>query len=246
MGFRFMEKLKGLKIWLSTWNREVFELVHDKKKEIMRKIADIDEVNDEGNISVGQKEERAKLKVDLVEVVTNELSLVRQKAKIMWLKDEDENSDFFHWLLSGKKNRQFIATLNSRTRNLLTTENEIEEEIVRVFNELYTKDSNPRFTIESIGWGTLDSQSSNILERPFTEQEIQRAIRNCGNLKSPGPDSVTSEFYKNSWNILKIFLMCSRSFFRTISLIGAPTKLIFASFLRRKELILLLNSGLSA
>ena len=35
------------------------------------------------------------------------------------------------------------------------------------------------------------------LDRPFTENEIQQAIKDLPSEKVPGPDDFTSDFYKN-------------------------------------------------
>ena len=41
------------------------------------------------------------------------------------------------------------------------------------------------------------------LDRPFTENEIQQAIKDLPSEKAPGPDGFTSDFYKHCWEIIK-------------------------------------------
>ena len=41
------------------------------------------------------------------------------------------------------------------------------------------------------------------LDRPFTENEIQQAIKDLPSEKALGPDGFTSDFYKHCWEIIK-------------------------------------------
>jgi hypothetical protein len=41
------------------------------------------------------------------------------------------------------------------------------------------------------------------LDRPFSEEEIEMAVRGLPNDKAPGPDGFTNNFYKRCWTIIK-------------------------------------------
>jgi len=47
-----------------------------------------------------------------------------------------------------------------------------------------------------------------LLDRPFTEDEVKRAIFAQNNSKSPGPDTINAKMLKNTFNILSQFLLC--------------------------------------
>jgi hypothetical protein len=42
------------------------------------------------------------------------------------------------------------------------------------------------------------------LDRPFSESELEQAIKNLPNEKAPGPDGFTNDFYKACWQIIKV------------------------------------------
>lgn len=97
----------------------------------------------------------------------------------------------------------FISTLEDQNGILLSSEDEIESEVVSFFERLYTDEDKPRFVIDGLDWVPLQRQHSEDLERPFQVDEIYRAIKDIGSSKSPGPDGMTEEFYKSCWNTLK-------------------------------------------
>ncbi|CAD6343674.1 unnamed protein product [Miscanthus lutarioriparius] len=45
------------------------------------------------------------------------------------------------------------------------------------------------------------------LDRPFTESEIEHAVKGLPNEKAPGPDGFTNDFYKQCWDIIKIDIL---------------------------------------
>ncbi|GKE89230.1 RNA-directed DNA polymerase, eukaryota, reverse transcriptase zinc-binding domain protein [Tanacetum coccineum] len=51
------------------------------------------------------------------------------------------------------------------------------------------------------------------LERNVTEEEIKRAVWDCGTDKSPGPDGFTFGFYKRYWSILERDVVDAVSYF---------------------------------
>ncbi|GJW12826.1 hypothetical protein Tco_1578653 [Tanacetum coccineum] len=57
-------------------------------------------------------------------------------------------------------------------------------------------------------WGNTNfdadcSQSLGELEAPISKDEIRRAVWDCGENKSPGPDDFTFEFFRKFWNIIE-------------------------------------------
>lgn len=86
---------------------------------------------------------------------------------------------------------------------MLTSEEEIEQEIVGFYKCLYGETSGHWFLVENVQWVSLEENWKVWLERSFDLEESQKAVFSLGNLKSPGPDGFTNEFFNKSWNILK-------------------------------------------
>ena len=59
------------------------------------------------------------------------------------------------------------------------------------------------FQWPNIHFNTLQQLPGLELDRPFTESEIEQAVKSLPNEKEPGPDGFTNDFYKACWKIIK-------------------------------------------
>ena len=62
------EKLKRLKFDIRNWNKHVFGDVNKQRVELEKRIQDLDGKDDEGDLSVEDREERRQLLADLGQV----------------------------------------------------------------------------------------------------------------------------------------------------------------------------------
>ena len=102
-----------------------------------------------------------------------------------------------------------------RAQNLVSSIKNDEGEVIsgRVeINNLFFKYFKNRWVSEEVFecWGDLScveailSASQNVEPaRSITIEEIEHVIRNLPNDKAPGPDGITTKFYKKHWGIVK-------------------------------------------
>lgn len=95
----------------------------------------------------------------------------------------------------------------SRKGTSLTKIKEIEEEFIDFYRLLYTRKEGQRCFPTNLPWDPISTEHSNLLELPFWEEEVYKAVRCLGFDKAPGPDGFTAEFFKKSWNIIKDDIM---------------------------------------
>ncbi|KHN03592.1 hypothetical protein glysoja_004618, partial [Glycine soja] len=60
-----------------------------------------------------------------------------------------------------------------------------------------------RYTLEGILFQSIDSHQNDIMVGRFQENEVKKAVWECGSDKSPGPDGLTFKFIKQFWPIIK-------------------------------------------
>ncbi|GJX76619.1 RNA-directed DNA polymerase, eukaryota [Tanacetum coccineum] len=201
-----------------------------------------------------QKNFKAQCKADLEAVELNSLEIA-QKAKVKWAIEGDENSSFFHGMLNKKWN-----TLSIRGIMVdgiwIDDPNLVKREFLMHFSSRFSKPNNRRALIQMRFPKRLSLKQQVELESEVSNEEIKRAVWDCGSDKAPGPDGFTFGFYRYFWyliendvyNDVKYFFMhgeipkgCNSSFialipkipdanlvkdFRPISLIGSLYKII--------------------
>ncbi|GKB17358.1 hypothetical protein Tco_0851281 [Tanacetum coccineum] len=127
---------------------------------------------------------------------------LRQKAKVRWAVDGDENSHFFHGMLNSKLNHSRINGLNI-LGSWITNPVLIKNHIYQFYESKFKETSNRRPTFTSNLFKHISVEDSNLLDRTITPQEIKDAIWDCGGDKALGPDGFTFKFIKKHWEIIK-------------------------------------------
>lgn len=142
----------------------------------------------------------------LTDLNQREESILMQKSKETWLKLGDGNNSFFHASVKEKNKHKGLYTLTSLTGGLLSTQEEIEHEILDFYSALVgTKTAELRsIDLPAIRNGnTLSVVSASRLIRPVEEAEILAALRSIGDSKAPGLDGFNAFFFKTSWQVVK-------------------------------------------
>lgn len=89
------------------------------------------------------------------------------------------------------KGRAHISLLENESGEILSSEENIEMEVLGFYSKLYENDRESRFVIDGMDWSPIDDIHRDLLEVNFSEEEIFKDIQGMGNMKSPGPDGMT-------------------------------------------------------
>nr|GEW07774.1 RNA-directed DNA polymerase, eukaryota [Tanacetum cinerariifolium] len=156
---------------------------------------------DKGNSLPDDLSNRAKAIREL-KIINQQASMdAAQKAKVTWAFEGDENSKFFHGFVNKKRRHLSIKGI--------LVEGEWIDNQPRVKAELFNHFAN-RFS--ALDWTRvhfdgqfprcLDIDQYSDLERDVSNEEIKRAVWDCGFDKSRGPDGFTFEFFKKFRSIV--------------------------------------------
>lgn len=120
-----------------------------------------------------------------------EEDILRKRAKFDWLRLGDGNNRFFHAYLKSMKKQTGLRKIYIAGGPLLTTQAEIEKEILDLYGSLMgTVDSNSNYI--NIPTMRADPQVSNphrvFLEANITEDEIMDALKGIVEMKALGID----------------------------------------------------------
>ena len=143
------------------------------------------------------------LKKEIMVLVDKENRLWFQRSKVLWAKQGDRNSKYFHSWATQQRCKNTIQKLWSSSGQWRSSNAEVAEILIDYFQELYTlANQTPcdaaTVSIEKI----ISSDLNNQLEREFTVWEVQKAIKEMAPLKAPSSDGMRPLFYQHYWDII--------------------------------------------
>ncbi|XP_059664284.1 uncharacterized protein LOC132310062 [Cornus florida] len=138
-------RLRFLKEFLKTWNKEVFGNLEWRKNRVLAEIAAIDRMEVQGDLVESLKARRAECKAEFTEIAIMEEISWRQKSRALWLKEGDRNTKIFHRLANAHRRGNHTGRI--RVEGVIFCK---EEEICKGFSEFFENS----FT-ESIEWRPL-------------------------------------------------------------------------------------------
>ncbi|GJS44823.1 putative RNA-directed DNA polymerase, eukaryota, reverse transcriptase zinc-binding domain protein [Tanacetum coccineum] len=172
------------------------------KKEHLSRLSSIDVLIDQGRateLDLLNHCDSIHLLGDLDQIEATDLA---QKARIKWALEGDENSNLFHATL--KKNRHQLAI-----KGILNEGEWIEntDKIKTLFVDHFwnrfqqTCETSSSFDVGMPNHISCDQRE--LLERSFSQDEIKKAVWDCGGDRAPGPDGFTFSIFTTFWDILE-------------------------------------------
>lgn len=207
---RLFLKLQRLSRGLQKWGqRKVgnIKLQLEMAKEIIHRL---EIARDSRELSTSEEWLRKKLKLPCLGLASFERTIARLRSRILYLREGDANTAFFHPQARFRKKKNFIAKLQVGDR-LATSQEDKQEAVLDFYDKLLgtAEDRNFSIDLDEIG---LQPRDLSPLDDPFTEDEIWATIRDLPLDKAPGPDGFTGVLSKGiCWPhfMLSIKVMCS-------------------------------------
>jgi len=106
------EKLKNLKFDIRNWKFFVFRDVNKQRVELENIIQVLDGKDNEGELHVGDREERRQLLVEFGQVKVKQEAILQQKARIRWVSQGDLNTKFYHSSIKWRRMHNGISGLS--------------------------------------------------------------------------------------------------------------------------------------
>ena len=101
-------KLKALKEDLKVWNRDVFGDVNLKQFQLMAELTHLDEKEECRGLSSAEHESRKAVLVELDGLAHLEETSWRQKSRVLWLREGDNNTKYFHKVANSNRQRNYM------------------------------------------------------------------------------------------------------------------------------------------
>ncbi|XP_024634517.1 uncharacterized protein [Medicago truncatula] len=143
---------------LNTWHQNHTQNLEGRLSNVQDWIAFLDVKGEDDDLLLEEIEELHSLSANLCSLSRINTSMQWQKSRLLWLKEGDANSKYFHCIMS------------------------------------YMRRPNSIFSL--IVDGTTVEGQCGELTKPFSVEEVKKAIWDCDSFKSPGLDGVYMGFVK--------------------------------------------------
>ncbi|MFS7997684.1 putative RNA-directed DNA polymerase [Helianthus anomalus] len=260
-------KLRWLKGKIKEWIRVEKRRGEDTYSSHKKTLADLELLAEERNLCVSELALRSDCRNFMLEFDKQRQADTRQKSRIRWACDGDENTSFFHSVVN--------SNLSSNRINGILVGDEwvsnpviIKQQFFDFYAQLFSEPMSIRPKIVCPHLNILSTSESEDLIRPFSLFEIKEAVWECDGDRAPGPDGFNFSFLKRCWdglqnNFIRLFedfymqpslsTRCSSSFialipkvkdpmrpsdFRPISLIGCINKVLSKVLVNRLKKVI--------
>lgn len=136
-----------------------------------------------------------------LDLASLEHTVARLRSRILYLREGDDNTSFFHQQAHYRKKKKIIAKFIVNDRVVTSPEDKLRAAL-DFYDALIGSAEQRDFTLDFLSLGVQQHDLSE-LEVPFTEEEVWATIREIPLDKAPGPDGFTGRFYKVCWNSIK-------------------------------------------
>ena len=125
----------------------------------------------------------------------------RQKSKALFIKECDNNTQFFHKIANSHRRTNQIREVEVDGVHY-EDESDVTDQVVDFYKKLYQKPEVWRPTIDVLEFACLEETERSMLEREF-EKEIIEALKEVGGDKSPRPNGFTMAFFQKCWSVIE-------------------------------------------
>ncbi len=188
--FVLASKLKALKEDLCHWNRETFGDVHYRKSYQMGEVLRFDVKEGSNGLTDEEVLLREEHKCEAVQLAHLEETSWRQKSRVLWLQEGDNNTKFFHRMANSNRRRNYVNGLE--VDGVYHEEKEeVKQQIVQFYSSLYQENEHWRPVVDGLPFASIGADAWVHLERPFELEEVLQVLKDVQGDKSPGPDGFT-------------------------------------------------------
>lgn len=201
-------KQKQIKGDLKHLNREIFSQIQVRVCEANRLLVDVQaQVLQTPTAQLFTLEKEALQKWNFLREI--EEGYFKQRSRVNWLKEGDQNTTFFYRTVLTRLNFNFIWSFLLPSGIIITDSIQMSVYAVSHFQSILGPQPAPpvRLLSSAFWFQTLtdflcsESQRGQMILIP-TAEEITSVLFKLNQNKAPGPDGLTSGFYKASWSTL--------------------------------------------
>ncbi|KAM0042735.1 putative RNA-directed DNA polymerase [Helianthus debilis subsp. tardiflorus] len=142
---------------------------------------------------------RLECKKKILEAECNKAKDLKQRARVKWAMDGDDNTKFFHGLINKRKSTNSIPGLFDNN-GWVSNPKRVKRMAFNFFRDKFWEEFPVRPDLICSFENKVSEEDAVLLTGKFSRVEIKQAIIDCGSEKAPGPDGFNMKFIKRFWN----------------------------------------------
>ncbi|GAU25950.1 hypothetical protein TSUD_16880 [Trifolium subterraneum] len=226
-GYILKTKLKFIKAELRSWHLQHTTNIDSRIQNAKNRLEALDIIGKERRLLGEEVEELHSLPADILSLSKLQASMQWQKSRVLWLKEGDANSKFFHGVMSSRRQSNTIGSLIVEGRTVDRVP-EVRQAVCHHFSHHFQKKLHYRLDISGLMFKSLTTEDNVGLIQPFLLEEIKEEVWDCDSFKCPGPDGINIGFLKEFWDLLKLDFL---NFFSEFYHHGVLTKGLNSTFI---------------
>lgn len=194
-----LPKLFAVSSFMARWGKSFFHKFREKLKLHKLNLSRLVDCTDEASVQEYLRE-RDKLN----ELLLQEEIYWKQRAKLHWLKEGDENTRFFHSYASTRKRINKITYLVGEDGVRVEDQEGMSEVVRDYFTRLFTGDVEEGALVYEQGVRTVSRNQNLKLVEEFSFDEFITAVKQMHPDKSAGPDGLNPTFFQKFWSLMGV------------------------------------------
>ena len=174
--FVLCQKLKALKEDLKRWNKQVFGDVGLKRQQLECELQSLDDKEGTSFLTPKERIRREECRVELEKVALLEEVSWRQKSLVLWPKEGDNNTRFFHTMANSHRRNNYMERVEVEGA-VFEIELEVKEKVVKFYESLYQEQETWRPTVDGLDFDMISKEDQAFLERKFDREEVLQVVK---------------------------------------------------------------------
>lgn len=190
--------------FIARWGRSFFHKFIEKIKAHKLRLELLVDCTDEPSVQE-YISEREKLNSLLLQ----EETYWKQRAKLFWLTEGDNNTRFFYASASAMKKTNKVEYLINEEGVKVEDQDGMCKVVIDYFTLLFTMEGASVY-LTGVRQMTVTEDQNRILMEDFTFDEFNRATKQMHPVKAFGPDDLNPAFFQSFWSVMgqEIFRVC--------------------------------------
>ena len=166
----------------------------------------LDEKESVSNLTPAERLMRESYKDDLERLAHLEEVSWRQKSKVLWLKEGDNNTNFFHKMANSHRRYNYMEKVEVDGVGH-ENDSEVREKVANFYESLYQEHEDWRPMVDGLDFARITDEAKVLLEAKFDKEEVVQVVKDLQGDKAPGPDGFTMAFFQKCWPVIESDVM---------------------------------------